>query len=67
MRHAMKLEDMIHEKLSHSGGGKWVLKSIEMSIFGKTIYYHHDDGLISQFRQANNEFHRNTHPNSIWD
>jgi hypothetical protein len=35
MRHAMKLEDLIHEKLSHSGGGKWVLKSTKMSILGK--------------------------------
>jgi hypothetical protein len=43
MRHAMKLEDLILEKLSHSGGYKWVLKSIEMSILGKMINYHHDD------------------------
>jgi hypothetical protein len=27
MRYAMKLEEMIHEKLSHIGGGKWVFKS----------------------------------------
>jgi hypothetical protein len=27
MRHAMKLEDMIHEYLSHSGCGKWVLNN----------------------------------------
>jgi hypothetical protein len=31
----MKLEDMIHEKLIHSGGSKWVLKITEMSILGK--------------------------------
>jgi hypothetical protein len=43
MRHAMKLEDIIHENLSHCGCGEWVLKSTEMSIFGKTINYHHDD------------------------
>jgi hypothetical protein len=43
MRNDMKLEDLIHEKLSHSGGGKWVLKSIEMSILGKKINYHHDE------------------------
>jgi hypothetical protein len=35
MRYAMKLEDIIHENLSHCGCGEWVLKSIEMSIFGK--------------------------------
>jgi hypothetical protein len=39
----MKLEDMIHEKYRHSGCSKWMLKSIEMSILGKTINYHHDD------------------------
>jgi hypothetical protein len=43
MRYAMNLEDIIHEKLSHSGSVKWVSKSLEMSIFGKTINYHHDD------------------------
>jgi hypothetical protein len=43
MRHAMNLEDMIHEKLSHSGCSKWMLKSTEMSILGKKITYHHDD------------------------
>jgi hypothetical protein len=43
MRHAMKLEDMIHETLSQNGCGKWVLKSTEMSIVGKTINDHHDD------------------------
>jgi hypothetical protein len=39
MRHAMKLGDMIHETLSHSGGNKWVLRSTKMSILGKTINY----------------------------
>ena len=43
MKHAMKLEDMIHENLSHSGCGKWVLKSTKMIILGKTIHDHHDD------------------------
>jgi hypothetical protein len=42
MRHAMKLEDLIHEMLSHSGGCKWVLKRIEMSILVKKIKYPHD-------------------------
>ena len=31
----MKLEDLIHEKLSHNGGYKWVLKSTKMSIHGR--------------------------------
>jgi hypothetical protein len=43
MRHAMKIEDIIHENLSHCGCGEWVLKSTKMSIFGNTINYHHDD------------------------
>jgi hypothetical protein len=43
MRHAMKLEDLIHESLSHSGCCKWVLKRKEMSILGKAINDHHDD------------------------
>jgi hypothetical protein len=43
MRHAMNIEDSVHEKLSHIGGGKWVLKSIEMSISRKTINETHDD------------------------
>jgi hypothetical protein len=43
MRHVMKPEDMIHEKLRHIGGGEWVLKITEMSILGKTINYNHDD------------------------
>jgi hypothetical protein len=50
IRHAMKLEDMIHERLIHGGGGKWVLKSREISILGNTINYHHDDLLIALFR-----------------
>jgi hypothetical protein len=41
--HAMKLEDLIHENLSHHGCCKWVLKGIEMSILGKAINNHHDD------------------------
>jgi hypothetical protein len=47
--HAMKLEDLIHEYLSHRGCCKWVLKGAEMSILGKAINNHHDDGFISQF------------------
>jgi hypothetical protein len=43
MRHAMKLEDIIHEILSHCGFCEWVLENTEMSIFGKMINYHHDD------------------------
>ena len=43
MRHDMSLEYIIHENLSHIGGGKYVLKRIEMSRFGKTINNHHDD------------------------
>jgi hypothetical protein len=43
MWHPMKLEDLIHEKLSHNGCCNLVLKSTEMSILGKEINYHHDD------------------------
>jgi hypothetical protein len=43
MWHAMKLEDLIHENLSHCGCCKWVLKSAEMRILGKAINNHHDD------------------------
>jgi hypothetical protein len=43
MRHAMKLEDLIHENLSHNGGYKWVLKRKEMSILGNMISYLHDE------------------------
>jgi hypothetical protein len=43
IRHAMNLEDMIHQNLSHNGGGKWVSKSPKMSILGKMINDHHDD------------------------
>jgi hypothetical protein len=43
IRHVMKLEDIIHEDLSHYGGCEWVLKRRKMSTFGETIYYHHDD------------------------
>jgi hypothetical protein len=39
----MNLDDMIHENLSHNGGGKWVLKSRKMSLLGKMINNHHDD------------------------
>jgi hypothetical protein len=45
----MKLEDLIHEYLSHRGCCKRVLKGPEMSIPGKAINNHHDDGFISQF------------------
>ena len=43
MRHVMKLEDIIHENLSHCGCCERVLESIEMGIFEKKINYHHDD------------------------
>jgi hypothetical protein len=43
MRHVMKLEDMVHENLSHSGGGKLALKSTKIIILGKMINNHHDD------------------------
>jgi hypothetical protein len=46
MWHAMKLENMIHEKFSHNGCCKWVLKSTKMSILGKMIKYHHDEFLF---------------------
>ena len=39
----LKLEDLIHEKLSHRGCNKWVFKSAEMSILGKVIHNHHYD------------------------
>jgi hypothetical protein len=41
--HAMKLEDLIHENLSHRGCCKQVLKSTEMIILGKEINNHHDE------------------------
>jgi hypothetical protein len=41
--HAMNLEDLVHETLSHHGCNKWVLKSIEMRILGKAIHNHHYD------------------------
>jgi hypothetical protein len=43
IRHAMKLEDIIHEYLSHYGGCEWVFKRTKMRIFGETIYDHHDE------------------------
>jgi hypothetical protein len=44
VRHAMKLENVIHKKLSHCDLCKWVLKTTKiMSIFGKIINYHNDD------------------------
>jgi hypothetical protein len=42
-RNSMNLEDMIHENLTHNGGGKWVCKRTNMSILGMTINEHHDD------------------------
>jgi hypothetical protein len=47
--HAMNLEYLIHENLSHRGCCKWVLKSAKMSILGKAMNNHHDDLFISQF------------------
>jgi hypothetical protein len=43
MRHAMKLENIIHENLSHRGCCERVLESTKMSIFGKMINYQHDE------------------------
>jgi hypothetical protein len=43
IRHAMKLEDIIYEYLSHFGGCEWVLKRTKMSMFGEMIDDHHDD------------------------
>jgi hypothetical protein len=45
--HDMKLEDLIHEYLSHCGCCKQVLKGAKMSILGKVINNHHDDGFVS--------------------
>jgi hypothetical protein len=41
--HAMEYENTIHQNLSHYGCGEWVLEGTKMNIFGKAIYYHHDD------------------------
>jgi hypothetical protein len=49
VRHAMEFEDIVHKNLSHCRCHEWVLERIEMIIFGKVIYYKHDDRLISQF------------------
>jgi hypothetical protein len=43
IRHAMKLEDIIHEYLIHFGGCEWVLKSTKMIIFGEAINEHRDE------------------------
>jgi len=43
VRHAMKLEDLVHENLSHCGCSKWVVKSEKMRILGKAIHHHHYD------------------------
>jgi hypothetical protein len=43
IRHAMNLEDIIHEELSHCDGCEWVLKRKEKSIFGNMIDNHHDE------------------------
>jgi hypothetical protein len=43
VRHAMNLEYLIHENLSHYGCCKQVLKGVEMRILGKAINNHHDD------------------------
>jgi hypothetical protein len=42
IRHAMKLEDIIHEDLSHYSSYEWVSKRKKMRIFGEMIYDHHD-------------------------
>jgi hypothetical protein len=43
IRHAMKLEDIIHEDSSHCGSCECMLKRTKMSIFGETIEEHHDE------------------------
>jgi hypothetical protein len=50
MRHATEFEDIINKNLSHRGCCEWVLKGIEMRIFGNKVHYHHDDLLIAGFR-----------------
>jgi hypothetical protein len=47
--HSMNFEYIIDEHLSHGGCCEWVLEGIEMNIFGKEIYYDHDDGFNSRF------------------
>ena len=47
VRHVMKLEDIIHKKLSCGGSSERMLKSTKMSIFGNKINNHHDEGFIS--------------------
>jgi hypothetical protein len=39
----MKLEELVHENVSHRGCNKWVVKSEKMSILGKVIHHHHYD------------------------
>jgi hypothetical protein len=45
----MEFENIIHEKLSHSGCFEQVLEGIEMNIFGKVVDYNHEDGFIARF------------------
>jgi hypothetical protein len=49
VKYAMDSEDIIHKKLIHHRCSEQVLEEIKMSIFGKFIYYNHDDILISRF------------------
>jgi hypothetical protein len=43
VQHAMKLEYLVHENLSHCGCSKGVGKSEKMSILEKVIHHHHYD------------------------
>jgi hypothetical protein len=47
--HSMKFEYIIHENLSHYGCCEWVLEGTKMIIFGKAIYYNHDDIFVARF------------------
>jgi hypothetical protein len=46
----MKVENIIHENVSHCGCDEWMLQRKQMSIFVKMINHHHDDYIFVGFR-----------------
>jgi len=58
----IKLDNVIHEKLSYGRCCVWMFNCLKMSKFGKSIHYYHDHTVAIGFRQAFYEIHRYVHP-----
>lgn len=65
--HTMEFEYMVNKYLSYGMGSVWMRHGQEMSILGKAINDHKNNGFTLARRKTNNKIHCYICPYSRWD